>query len=129
MKTRYSDAELDEFKAIIEEKLTQAKSEYNTLREVILHNGTNDIEDTSPSFKTVEDDGANQLSKEEASQMAQRQYKFIKNLEAALARIENKTYGVCRETGQLIPKERLRLVPHATLTVEAKEKLTREGKN
>ena len=129
MKTRYSDAELDELKAIIEEKLAQAKSEYNTLREVILHNGTNDIEDTSPSFKTVEDDGANQLSKEEASQMAQRQYKFIKNLEAALARIENKTYGVCRETGQLIPKERLRLVPHATLTVEAKEKLTREGKN
>ena len=129
MKTRYSDAELDEFKAIIEEKLAQAKSEYNTLREVILHNGTNDIEDTSPSFKTVEDDGANQLSKEEASQMAQRQYKFIKNLEAALARIENKTYGVCSETGQLIPKERLRLVPHATLTVEAKEKLTREGKN
>ena len=129
MKTRYSDAELDEFKAIIEEKLAQAKSEYNTLREVILHNGTNDIEDTSPSFKTVEDDGANQLSKEEASQMAQRQYKFIKNLEAALARIENKTYGVCRETVQLIPKERLRLVPHATLTVEAKEKLTQEGKN
>ena len=129
MKTRYSDAELAEFKAIIEEKLAQAKSEYNTLREVILHNGTNDIEDTSPSFKTVEDDGANQLSKEEASQMAQRQYKFIQNLEAALARIENKTYGVCRETGQLIPKERLRLVPHATLTVEAKEKLTREGKN
>ncbi len=129
MKTRYSDAELDEFKAIIEEKLAQAKSEYNTLREVILHNGTNDIEDTSPSFKTVEDDGANQLSKEEASQMAQRQYKFIKNLEAALARNKNKTSGVCRETGQLIPKERLRLVPHATLTVEAKEKLTREGKN
>lgn len=129
VKTRYSDAELAEFKAIIEEKLAQAKSEYNTLREVILHNGTNDIEDTSPSFKTVEDDGANQLSKEEASQMAQRQYKFIQNLEAALARIENKTYGVCRETGQLIPKERLRLVPHATLTVEAKEKLTREGKN
>lgn len=129
VKTRYSDEELAEFKAIIEDKLAQAKSEYNTLREVILHNGTNDIEDTSPSFKTVEDDGANQLSKEEASQMAQRQYKFIQNLEAALARIENKTYGVCRETGQLIPKERLRLVPHATLTVEAKEKLTREGKN
>lgn len=129
VKTRYSDAELAEFKAIIEDKLAQAKSEYNTLRDVILHNGTNDIEDTSPSFKTVEDDGANQLSKEEASQMAQRQYKFIQNLEAALARIENKTYGVCRETGQLIPKERLRLVPHATLTVEAKEKLTREGKN
>ena len=127
-KTRYSDAELAEFKAIIEEKLAQAKAEYNTLREVILHNGTNDIEDTSPSFKTVEDDGANQLSKEEASQMAQRQYKFIKSLEAALARIENKTYGVCRVTGKLIPKERLCRVPHATLTVEAKEMLAKNGK-
>ena len=127
-KTRYSDAELAELKAIIEEKLAQAKAEYNTLREVILHNGTNDIEDTSPSFKTVEDDGANQLSKEEASQMAQRQYKFIKSLEAALARIENKTYGVCRVTGKLIPKERLRRVPHATLTVEAKEMLAKNGK-
>ena len=124
-KTRYSDAELAEFKAIIEEKLAKAKAEYNTLREVVLHNGTNDIEDTSPSFKTVEDDGANQLSKEEASHMAQRQYKFIQNLEAALGRIENKTYGICRATGKLIPKERLRLVPHATLTVEAKEKMSR----
>ncbi len=127
-KNRYSDAELAEFKAIIEEKLAHARSEYETLREVILHNGTNDIEDTSPSFKTVEDDGANQLSKEEASQMAQRQYKFIKNLEAALVRIENKTYGVCRATGKLIPKERLRLVPHATLTVEAKEMMAKNGK-
>lgn len=128
-KTRYSDAELAEFKAIIEEKLAKAKEEYNTLREVIVHNGTNDIEDTSPSFKTVEDDGANQLSKEEASQMAQRQYKFIQNLEAALARIENKTYGVCRATGKLIPKERLKRVPHATLTVEAKEMMAKNGKN
>lgn len=128
-KNRYSDAELSEFKAIIEEKLTQAKAEYDTLREVVVNNGTNDIEDTSPSFKTVEDDGANQRSKEEASQLAQRQYKFIKNLEAALARIENKTYGVCRVTGKLIPKERLLRVPHATLTVEAKEQLAKEGKN
>ncbi len=128
-KNRYSDAELSEFKAIIEEKLTQAKAEYDTLREVVVNNGTNDIEDTSPSFKTVEDDGANQRSKEEASQLAQRQYKFIKNLEAALARIENKTYGVCRVTGKLIPKERLMRVPHATLTVEAKEQLAKEGKN
>lgn len=123
-KTRYSDAELAEFKAIIEEKLAKAKAEYDTLREVVINNGTNDIEDTSPSFKTVEDDGANQLSKEEASHMAQRQYKFIQNLEAALVRIENKTYGICRATGKLIPKERLRLVPHATLTVEAKEKMS-----
>ena len=119
-KTRYSDAELAEFKAIIEEKLAKAKAEYNTLRQVVMHNGTNDIEDTTPSFRTVEDDGAFQLSKEEASQMAQRQYKFIQNLEAALVRIENKTYGICRETGKLIPKERLRAVPHATLSIEVK---------
>ena len=129
VKVRYSDEELAEFKAIIEDMLAKAKSEYNTLRAVVMHNGTNDIEDTSPSFKTVEDDGANQLSKEEASQLAQRQYKFIQNLEAALVRIENKTYGICRVTGQLIPKERLRLVPHATLTVEAKEMLSKSGKN
>lgn len=128
-KNRYSDEELAEFRAIIEDMLKKAKDEYNTLREVVLHGGNNDIEDTSPSFKTVEDDGASQLSKEEASQLAQRQYKFIKNLEAALARIENKTYGICRVTGKLIPKERLRLVPHATLTVEAKEMLARQGKN
>lgn len=128
-KTRYSDEELAEFKVIVEDMLKKAKSEYNTLREVVLHGGNNDIEDTSPSFKTVEDDGAAQLSKEEASQLAQRQYKFIQNLEGALARIENKTYGICRVTGKLIPKERLRLVPHATLTVEAKEMLARQGKN
>ena len=128
-KTRYSDAELAEFKTIIEDMLVSAKAEYNTLREVVMHGGTNDIEDTSPSFKTVEDDGANQLTKEEASSLAQRQYKFIKNLEAALVRIENKTYGICRVTGKLIPKERLRLVPHATLTVEAKEMLAKQGKN
>lgn len=126
-KTRYSDEELTEFKALIEEKLAAAKAEYETLRRVVTHNGSNDIEDTSPSFKTVEDDGANQLSKEEASQLAQRQYKFIQNLEAALLRIENKTYGICRLTGKLIPKERLRLVPHATLTVEAKEALAKSG--
>ena len=128
-KTRYSDEELAEFKAIINEKLETARKEYNTLRKVIMHNGSNDIEDTTPSFKTVEDDGAYQLSKEEASQLAQRQYKFIQNLEAALVRIENKTYGVCRVTGKLIPKERLRLVPHATLTVEAKEMLAKKGRN
>lgn len=125
-KTRYSDEELAEFKAIIIEMLEKAKQEYNTLRKVVMNNGNNDIEDTTPSFKTVEDDGAMQLSREEASQLAQRQYKFIQNLEAALVRIENKTYGVCRMTGKLIPKERLRLVPHATLTVEAKEKMSRK---
>jgi len=127
--TRYSDEELEEFRAIIMEKLEAARAEYNTLRQVVMHNGSNDIEDTAPTFKTVEDDGAYQRSKEEASQLAQHQYKFIKNLEAALVRIENKTYGVCRVTGKLIPKERLRLVPHATLTVEAKEMLAKMGKN
>ena len=124
-KTRYSDEELAEFKSIILDMLEKAKQEYNTLRKVVMNNGNNDIEDTTPSFKTVEDDGAMQLSREEASQLAQRQYKFIQNLEAALVRIENKTYGVCRVTGKLIPKERLRLVPHATLTVEAKEKMSK----
>ena len=93
------------------------------------HAGGNDILDTAPTFKTVEDDGAFQLSKEEAGALAQRQYKFIQNLEVALVRIENKSYGICRVTGKLIPKERLRLVPHATLTVEAKEMLARQGKN
>jgi len=124
-KTRYSDEELAEFKEIILDMLEKAKTEYNTLRKAVMRSSSNDIEDTSPSFKTVEDDGANQLSKEEASQLAQRQYKFIENLEAALVRIENKTYGICRMTGKLIPKERLRLVPHATLTVEAKEMLAK----
>ena len=129
VKTRYSDEELEEFRTIILEKLEKAKAEYKTLRHVVMHNGGNDIEDTAPTFKTVEDDGAFQRSKEEASQLAQRQYQFIQNLEAALARIENKTYGVCRVTGKLIPKERLRLVPHATLPVEAKEMLAKTGRN
>lgn len=127
-KLRYSDEELEEFRVIINEMLDKAKKEYKTLRHIVMHNGSNDIEDTTPSFKTVEDDGASQLSKEEASQLAERQYKFIKNLEAALVRIENKTYGICRESGELIPKERLRLVPHATLTVAAKEKLSKLGR-
>lgn len=129
VKTRYSDEELEEFRKIINDMLDKARKEYETLRQIVMHNGSNDIEDTAPSFKTVEDDGAAQLSKEEASQLAQRQYKFIKNLEAALVRIENKTYGICRVTGKLIPKERLRLVPHATLTVEAKEMMSKNGKN
>lgn len=127
-RTRYSDEELEEFRQIINDMLVKARAEYNTLRQVVMHNGSNDIDDTAPSFKTVEDDGAMQLSKEEASQLAQRQYKFIKNLEAALVRIENKTYGVSRLSGKLIPKERLRLVPHATLTVEDKELLEKRGK-
>ena len=127
-RTRYSDEELAEFRTIINEMLEKARAEYATLREVVTHAGGNDILDTAPTFKTVEDDGAFQLSKEEAGALAQRQYKFIQNLEAALVRIENKTYGVCRVTGKLIPKERLRLVPHATTTVEGKAILEKRGK-
>ena len=125
---RYSDEELQEFKAIILEKLEKARAEYKSLRDIVSKASSNDIDDTAPSFKAMEE-GAATLSKEEASQLAQRQYKFIQNLEGALVRIENKTYGVCRVTGKLIPKERLRLVPHATLTVEAKEMLAKQGKN
>ena len=124
IKVRYSDEELQEFKAIILEMLEKAKNEYRILRDVVTHGSSNDIEDTSPTFKVMEE-GAMTLSKEEAGALAQRQYKFIQNLEAALIRIENKTYGVCRVTGKLIPKERLRLVPHATLTVEAKEMMNK----
>ena len=128
VKNRYSDEELEEFRAIINEKLEAARKEYNALREVVMHNGSNDIEDTTPSFKTVEDDSSSQRTKEVAIRLEERQYKFIQSLQAALVRIENKSYGICRLTGKLIPKERLRLVPHATLTVEAKEMLAKEGK-
>ncbi len=118
-KTRYSDAELDEFKAIILEKLKKAKIDFDLLRSTITHSGSNGTDDTSPTFKTLEE-GASTLSREESGRLAQRQHKFIQNLEAALVRIENKTYGVCRETGKLIPAERLKIVPHATLSIEAK---------
>lgn len=120
-RTRYSDEELQEFKQIILEKLEKAYMDYDLLRASIMNTDGNDIIDTSPTFKVLEE-GANTLSKEESGRMAQRQMKFIQNLEAALIRIENKTYGVCRETGKLIPKERLRAVPHATLSIDAKEK-------
>ena len=120
-KVRYSDAELQEFKELILSKLESAKKDYEELRAAITHSSSNGVEDTSPTFKVLEE-GASSLSKEESGQLAQRQYKFIQSLEAALIRIENKTYGVCRETGKLIPKERLMLVPHATLSVEAKNK-------
>ncbi len=118
-KTRYSDAELEEFKALILEKLAKAQQEYDGLRAAIANTG-NDVMDTSPTFKVLEE-GATTLNKEEAGRLAQRQMKFIQHLQAALVRIENKTYGICRETGKLIPKERLRAVPHATLSIEAKE--------
>ena len=119
-KTRYSDAELEEFRAIILEKLELAKRDYDMLKSRITNSDGNDTADTSPTFKVLEE-GASTLSKEEAGRLAQRQMKFIQNLQAALIRIENKTYGICRETGKLIPKERLRAVPHATLSIEAKQ--------
>ena len=119
-KTRYSDAELEEFRAIILEKLELAKRDYDMLKSGITNSDGNDTADTSPTFKVLEE-GASTLSKEEAGRLAQRPMKFIQNLQAALIRIENKTYGICRETGKLIPKERLRAVPHATLSIEAKQ--------
>jgi DnaK suppressor protein len=119
-KTRYSDAELEEFKEIILEKLEQAKQDYELLKSAITHSESNDTEDTSPTFKVLEE-GAATLSKEEAGKLAQRQQKFIQSLQTALIRIENKSYGICRETGKLIPKDRLRAVPHATLSIEAKQ--------
>ncbi|MBS7374748.1 MAG: TraR/DksA family transcriptional regulator [Muribaculaceae bacterium] len=116
-KLRYSDAELQEFKVLILEKLEQAQKEYDDLRSSMVN--SNDTADTSPTFKVLEE-GANTLNRESLAQLANRQLSFIQKLKAALIRIENKTYGVCRETGKLIPKERLRLVPHATLSVDAK---------
>jgi RNA polymerase-binding transcription factor DksA len=118
-KTRYSDEELAEFKTIILEKLEKARADYDLLRSTITHSDDNDTEDTSPTYKVLEE-GAATLSKEETGRLAQRQLKFIQHLEAALVRIENKTYGICRETGKLIPKERLKIVPHATLCIEVK---------
>lgn len=119
-KTRYTDAELQEFKAIILEKLEKARADYELLSSTMTHSADNDTEDTSPTFKVLEE-GAATLSKEESGRLAQRQLKFINHLEAALIRIQNKTYGICRETGKLIPAERLRIVPHATLCIEAKQ--------
>jgi RNA polymerase-binding transcription factor DksA len=119
-KMRYNDDELEQFRAIILEKLETAKSDYDLLKATLMNTDGNDVTDTSPTFKVLEE-GASTLSKEEAGRLAQRQMKFIQNLQAALIRIENKTYGICRETGKLIPPERLRAVPHATLSIEAKQ--------
>lgn len=118
-KLRYSDEELEEFKALVQEKLAVANAEYQDLRKQ-LRNGDNSDRDTAPVFKNMED-GADTLNREELGLRASRLEKFIKGLQGALVRIENKTYGICRVTGKLIPKERLRAVPHATLSIEAKE--------
>ncbi len=120
-RVRYGDADLAEFKQIILKKLEQAKADYELLRSNITHSSDNDTEDTSPTFKVLEE-GATTLSKEETGRLAAHQMKFIRNLELALVRVENKTYGICKTTGKLIPKERLLRVPHATECIEAKEK-------
>ncbi len=119
-KTRYNDDELEEFKVIIKEKLALAKRDYDQMMRTLMNQDGNDVDDTSPTYKILEEGSATQ-SKEELIQMAGRQQKFINGLEAALVRIENKTYGIDRITGKLIPKERLRAVPHATLSVESKQ--------
>ncbi len=124
-KTRYSDEELDEFKQLILEKLERAKHDYEQMMAVLRNKEGNDVGDTSPTYKVLEEGSATQ-SKEEITTMAARQQKFIQGLQSALVRIENKTYGVCRVTGKLIPKERLRAVPHATLSIEAKQMKNRK---
>ena len=124
-KTRYSDEELAEFKQLILEKLERAKHDYEQMMDVLRNQDGNDVDDTSPTYKILEEGSATQ-SKEEIPTMAARQQKFIQGLQAALVRIENKTYGICRVTGKLIPKERLRAVPHATLSIEAKQMKNRK---
>ena len=120
-KNRYSDSELVEFKELILEKIEEAKKDLEMLNSAI-SNDNNGTDDTSPTFKMMED-GSDTLGREETAQLAARQEKFVISLKNALIRIENKTYGICRETGKLISKERLRIVPHATLSIEAKNKM------
>ncbi len=118
-KNKYNPEELQEFKDIIERKLVEARNDYELLKSAFSNKDDHGTDDTSPTFKLMEE-GSDVLSKEETGQLAARQQKFIENLEAALIRIKNNTYGICRVTGKLIPKERLRIVPHATLSIEAK---------
>ena len=118
-KVSYSQKELNEFRKIIEDKINTAKDDLALLRSAYANDGDNGTDDTSPTFKAFEE-GSSTLSKDENMKLAMRQEKFIKNLNNALIRIDNKSYGVCRVTGKLISKERLKLVPHATLSIEAK---------
>ena len=118
-KTRYTDEELAEFKALILFKIAKAKEDLDLLKKTLANQDGNDTQDTSPTFKVLEE-GASVMSREEVGKLAQRQAQFIQHLQAALVRVENKTYGLCRQTGKLISKERLRAVPHATLSIEAK---------
>ncbi len=119
VKNRYPDKDLQEFKTLIEEKIVKANEDLKLLKSSYMNDGNNGTEDTSPTFKAFEE-GSETMSKEANTQLALRQEKFIRDLKNALIRIENKTYGVCRVTGKLIQKERLILVPHATLSIEAK---------
>lgn len=118
-KTRYTDEELEEFRAIINEKLAVAKRDYERLMDELTNRNDNGVDDTLPTYHALEE-GSTLHTKEQTMQLAARTQKFIKGLNAALIRINNKTYGICRETGKLIPKERLRAVPHATLCIEVK---------
>jgi DnaK suppressor protein len=118
-KNRYSDADLEEFKTLIQNKLKEAYVDFDLLKGSLSHNDDHGTDDTGRTFNMMED-GSETLSREEVAQLAARQEKFIQSLNAALMRIENKTYGICRVTGLLIPKERLRLVPHATMSIDAK---------
>lgn len=118
-KTRYSDAELEEFRALLNDKIKKATEQLELIQSAYKNDSNNGTDDTSPTFKAF-DEGSEVMSKETSSQLAIRQEKFIRDLKNALVRIENKTYGICRVTGKLINKERLKLVPHATLSIEAK---------
>ncbi|MFT7334140.1 MAG: DnaK suppressor protein [Porticoccaceae bacterium] len=117
--TRYSDADLAEFKEIILSKINRAQADLELIKSAYMNDGNNGTDDTSPTFKAFEE-GSESMSKEANSQLAIRQEKFIRDLKNALFRVENKTYGVCRVTGKLINKERLKIVPHATMSIEAK---------
>lgn len=119
-KVRYSDEDLEEFKGIINAKLATARQDYNQMMRTLMNADGNDVDDTSPTYKILEE-GSSTQTKEELMQQAARLQKFISGLEAALVRIQNKTYGIDRITGELIPKERLRAVPHATLSVQSKQ--------
>lgn len=118
-KSRFSDIELEEFRALIDQKLVDANIDYSLLVGSLSHNDDHGTDDTGRAFNMMED-GSETLSREEVAQLAARQEKFIQSLQAALIRIKNKTYGICRVKGTLIPKERLRLVPHATMSIDAK---------
>jgi RNA polymerase-binding transcription factor DksA len=119
VKERYSDADLAEFKALIKSKIAKAQEQLGIYQNAYKNDGNNGTDDTAPTFKAFEE-GSETMSKEANSQLAIRQEKFIRDLKNALNRIESKTYGICRVTGKLIAKERLMLVPHATLSIEAK---------